>query len=87
MNYLVGAISSLITAIIMLVLNTWLNHRKEKRVKLNTLNEDVTNIKTRMDGIDSFSDTLIDLRARVKAREEVCENNHRPWNGIERRVG
>jgi hypothetical protein len=80
-----NVLTGLAVAITTLIITRWLNNHKDKKTALGKLAESVTEVVTRMDGIESFGKKMPIMESQIMARKEICENNHRPWDGIDRR--
>jgi hypothetical protein len=84
MNIFIPTISSLITGLTIFIITRWYNHREKKKSALETMREDMIEIKSMLEGHKSFSEALQRHDKEIEIRREVCETNHR-WDGKERR--
>jgi hypothetical protein len=85
MNYLGYIIPPLTVALIMLFVNRWLNHREKNKSAIETMKEEMIGIKTMLEGHKSFTDTLNRHDTEIEIRREVCETNHKRWDGTSER--
>jgi hypothetical protein len=85
MNYIGYIIPPLTVALIMLFVNRWLNHREKRKSALEIMKEEMIGIKSMLEGHKSFTDTLNRHDTEIEIRREVCETNHKRWDGKDRR--